>query len=143
MSTQNLIPAINRLAREAHTVENAIELLQPLLADEFGAAALQVVSAGNGITDSTRKTITGFLESHDFPFRGIYTAPIVERGAKVGWLIAGFKSSVDHGGVLPTITNHLASQLSEIRNTTRKTVAPVLVTRPAPAAYALRYAEAA
>jgi hypothetical protein len=73
---KNLVPAINSLSRQAKSVDEAINLFQSLLAHELGGATLLMDSVEEGISPDAGKTVAAFMESRQFPFRGLYTAPL-------------------------------------------------------------------
>jgi hypothetical protein len=127
---RNLIPVINSLSRQAKSVDEAIELFQSLLAGEVGGATLLVDPVREGISPGTGKTVAAFMESRQFPFRGLYTAPLTVGSRKVGKLIACFGSFGAPGKTLPEVTAHIARQLSEILGRTSRAI----LTQPVPAA---------
>lgn len=111
---QHLIPVISRLARQARNIDDAIALFQPLLAGEIGGATLYVDAREESMSTSLAKSTAAFLDSHEFPFRGLYTAPLIVRGRKVGQLVACFGSFGGPDKSLPALTSHVAEQLNEI-----------------------------
>lgn len=136
MGTEDLIPVIDNISRQAKSVDEAIELFESLLAGEVGGATLLVDPVEEGISPGMGKTVTAFLESRQFPFRGLYTAPLTVGSRKVGKLIACFGSFGAPGKSLPEVTAHIATQLSEIIGRTTRAILP----RSMPAA--LPHAEA-
>jgi hypothetical protein len=125
---RNLIPVINGLSRQARSVDEAIELFESLLAGEVGGATLLVDPVEEGISPGTGKTVAAFMESRQFPFRGLYTAPLTVGTRKVGKLIACFGSFGAPGRSLPEVTAHIARQLSEILGRTSRKILPQPVT---------------
>jgi hypothetical protein len=121
---RNLIPVINRLSRHARSVDEAIELFESLLAGEVGGATLLVDPVEEGISPRTGETVAAFMESRQFPFRGVYTAPLTVGARKVGKLIACFGSFGAPGKLLPQVTAHVARQLSEILGRTTRSILP-------------------
>lgn len=111
---RDLISAISRLGRQAHSIGEAINLFQPLLAGEFGGAALLVDSVETGMSSAVAQFTAEFLDSRQFPFRGLYTAPLMVGRQKAGRLIACFGSFGVPGKSLPSLTSHLALQLSDV-----------------------------
>lgn len=122
---QHLIPVISRLARQARNINEAIALFQPLLADEIGGANLFVDASEERISPAVMKSTAEFLDSHQFPFRGLYTAPLKVGGRRVGLLVACFGSFGVPGKLLPALTDQLAKQLNEILARTTRVVSPV------------------
>ena len=127
---RNLIPVINSLSRQAKSVDEAIELFQSLLAGEVGGATLLVDPVEEGISPGAGETIAAFLDSRQFPIRGLYTAPLTLGSRKVGNLVACFGSFGAPGKSLPEVTAHIAKQLSEILGRTTRAILP----RPVPSA---------
>jgi hypothetical protein len=119
---QHLIPVIGRLARQAQNINEAIALFQPLLANEIGGANLFVDASEESISPAVMKSTAAFLDSHQFPFRGLYTAPLKVGGRKVGLLVACFGSFGVPGKLLPALTEQLAKQLNEILARTTRVV---------------------
>lgn len=129
---RNLIPAINSLSRRAKSADEAIELFQSLLAGEVGEATLLMDAAEEGVSPNTGKTIAAFMESRQYPFRGLYTAPLTVGSRKVGRLVVCFASFGAPGKSLPEVTAHVARQLSEILGRTSRAVLPRAVPETAP-----------
>ncbi len=126
----DLIPVVNRLTRQAGSVGAAIELLEPVLAHEIGGAVLFVEPADNGGSPQMAEATAAFPESRQFPFRGLYTAPLKVGNKTVGRLIACFGSFGVPGKALPLLTSHVAEQLSRILAQTsrlRITAQPITV----------------
>jgi hypothetical protein len=122
-----LIPVMNRLARQARNINEAIALLQPLLAGEIGGATLFVDTNPERISPSVMKFTAAFLDSRQFPFRGLYTAPLKVGGRKVGLLVACFGSFGVPGKLLPALTSQLAGRLNEILARTSRAVTELAV----------------
>ena len=62
------------------------------------------------------------MDSREFPFRGLYTAPLIVGNRKVGRLIACFGSFGAPVKSLPGLTAHVARQLSEIMSRTGRVI---------------------
>ncbi len=122
---QHLTPVIRRLARQARSIHEAIALFQPLLADEIGGANLFVDASEERISPAVMKSTAAFLDSHEFPFRGLYTAPLKVGGRKVGLLVACFGSFGVPGKLLPALTDQLAKQLNGILARTTRAITPL------------------
>jgi hypothetical protein len=133
---RNLIPAINSLSRQAKSADEAIELFQSLPAGEVGDATLLMDAVEEGVSPDTGKTIAAFMESREYPFRGLYTAPLTVGSRKAGRLVACFGSFGAPGKSLPQLTAHIARQLSEILGRTIRAVLPRPVPRTSPHAEA-------
>jgi hypothetical protein len=133
VSTQrNLIPAISHLSRQAKNIDEAIDLFQSLLTREVGGATLLVDRAEEGISPRTTQTIAAFMESRQFPFRGLYTAPVTVGARKAGRLVACFGSFGAPEKLLPDVTAHIARQLSEILSRTTRAIQAHAIIRAVP-----------
>jgi hypothetical protein len=127
---RNLIPVISMLSRQSKSVDEALGLFQSALAGEIGDAALLIDSLEGGISPSVAKSTAAFLDSRQFPFRGLYTAPMTVGNRKIGRLVACFGSFGAPGKSLPALTSHVARQLSDILSRTSRAVTS-LVSAPA------------
>jgi hypothetical protein len=119
-SERDLIPVLDRLARQSQSVDEAIELFQAVLASEVGGATLITDSSEEGISPQVARFIAKFMDSREFPFRGLYFAPLLVGNRRVGRLIACFGSFGAPGKALPQLTAHIAQQLSEILGRTSR-----------------------
>jgi hypothetical protein len=119
---RNLIPVIDAISRQAKSVDEAIELFQSLLAGEVGGAKLLVDTVHEGMSPDSGQTIATFMESREFPFRGLYTAPLTVGTRNVGRLMACFGSFGGPGKSLPQITAHIARRLSGILESTSRAI---------------------
>lgn len=130
LAKRDLIPVIGRLSRQSKSVDEAIEQLQLLLAGEIGGAALQVETLENGTSPLVAQSVSALMDSREFPFRGLYTAPLIVGNRKVGRLVACFGSLGASGRSLATLTTYVARQLSEILSRTSRTVTSLTVPGP-------------
>jgi hypothetical protein len=113
-SQKDLAPAISRLSHQTTSVREAVERFQSLIAEEIGGATLLVEPLEEGVSTPMAKSVSEFMESREFPFRGLYTAPLLAGNRRVGRLIACFGSFGMPGDFLPELTLHMARQLGEI-----------------------------
>jgi hypothetical protein len=120
-SKTELITEITRLSRQSKSLEEAITLLQPALAGEIGGSTLLVEPIEEGVSFWAAKSIAGLMDSRVFPFRGLYTAPLMVGRTRVGRLVACFGSFAAPGITLSHLTAHIAQQLGEILGRTRGT----------------------
>jgi hypothetical protein len=117
----DLIPVITRLGHQAKSLSEALNLFQRLLAEQIGAAQLLLEPPESGTSPSVAQSTAAFLDSHEFPFRGLYTVPLNAGSRKAGRLIACFASFGVRGRSLPVLATHIAGQLSEILARTTRT----------------------
>jgi hypothetical protein len=99
-----------------------VELFQSALAERIGSAALTVDLSDGGMSPSLARSTPEFMDSREFPFRGMYTAPLAVGSRKVGRLVACFGTFGAPGKILPELTAHVARQLVEILRRTSLTV---------------------
>jgi hypothetical protein len=102
-------------------MEEAMELLQSVLTGEIGGSTLLVEPADAGATPWATKSVAHFMDSRAFPFRGLYTAPLVVENKKVGRLVACFGSFGAPEKTLSQLTAHIAQQLGDVLVRTRRT----------------------
>lgn len=121
-SERDLIPVISRLSRQSKSVGEAIELFQSVLAGEIGSATLLVDLIDEGMSPSVAKSTAAFMDSREFPFRGLYTAPLRVGNRKVGRLVACFGTFGVPGKSMPALTSHVARQLEEVLRRTSRTL---------------------
>jgi hypothetical protein len=115
MNERQLISEIGGIARRAASVEEAMARMEGLLGREVGAATLLLRPAGGGLNESA---VSGFLESREFPFRGVYTAPLAEQSQS---LVACFGSWGAPGDLLKRATASIAKDLSTLTGRLRVT----------------------
>jgi hypothetical protein len=118
-SERDLVPVITRLSRQSKNIDEAIEMFQSVLSGEIGSAALLVDLTDEGMSPSVAKSTAAFMDSREFPFRGLYTAPLTVGNRKVGRLIACFGTFAVPGKMLPDLTSHVARQLVEVLRRTQ------------------------
>jgi hypothetical protein len=113
-SETELIHEISRIGHESKSVHEAVEIVQSLLATEIGGSTLLLDPAELGISSWAAKSASEFLDSREFPFRGLYTAPLVVGNAAAGRLIACFGSFEAPGESLQRLTAHIAWQFGQL-----------------------------
>jgi hypothetical protein len=107
MNERHLISEIGGIARRAESLDEALTRMESLLGREVGAATLLLRPVGgSGLNESVVST---FLESREFPFRGVYTAPLAAQGQS---LVACFGSWGEPGDLLRRATASIARDLS-------------------------------
>jgi hypothetical protein len=113
-SERELIHEISRIGRESRSLHEAVDLARALLDLEVGSSTLLVDSAQDGISPQAAKRVSDFLNSREFPFRGLYTARVLVGNSEAGRLIACFDSFGFPGGLLERLTGHIAQQLGQL-----------------------------
>ena len=111
---KDLIVEINRIVREALNIEEAIAFVQSLLDSEIGSSKLLLDPDTHRMSSRAAISVCEFLDSRQFPFRALYTAPVVVGGETVGRLVACFGSFGSPGESLQRVTAHLARQLGQL-----------------------------
>ncbi len=117
-SEREIIREISRIGHESTSVDEAVEVVQSLLATEIGGSTLLLDPAELGISSWAAKSVSEFLGSREFPFRGLYTAPLVVESKTSGRLIACFGSFEAPGESLQRLTAHIALQFGELLSRT-------------------------
>jgi len=128
---RDLIPAISRLSRQSKSIDEAIEVFESVLSGHIGNATLLVDLSEEGMSPSVAKSTAAFMDSRQFPFRGLYTAPLTVGRRKVGRLVACFGTFGVPGKSFPALTSHVAGQLSEILARTSRVVTSIAAANPA------------
>jgi hypothetical protein len=129
-SERDLVDVISRLSRQSKSVDEAVELLRAALASKVGGATLLLDPLDEGISPAIAKSTAAFMDAREFPFRGLYTAPLTVGKRRVGRLVACFGSYGAPGPLLPRLTAHVAQQLSEILGRTSRTLVSRAMTQP-------------
>ncbi len=117
-SEKELILEISQIGHESKSVEEALEAAQSLLAKEIGGSTLLLDPAELGISSWAANFVSEFLDSREFPFRGLYTAPLMDGNETVGRLIACFGSVESPGEFLQRLTPHIAQQFGQLLSRT-------------------------
>jgi hypothetical protein len=113
-SEKELIVEISRIGHESKSVDEALKAAQSLLAKEIGGSTLLLDPAELGISSWAAKSASGFLDSREFPFRGLYTEPLMGGSERAGRLIACFGSFEFPGEFLQRLTAHIALQFEQL-----------------------------
>jgi len=112
MNERQLISAIGGIARLSGSLDEAVGLIENLLTREVGSATLQLRPAGDSSQLFAGPAVMRFLESKEFPFRGMYTAPIVQGGQSRATLVAYFGAWGAPGELLRRATSATAEHLA-------------------------------
>ena len=124
---RDLIPVITRLSRQSKNIDEAIELFQSALSGKIGDATLFVDLTEQGMSPELAKSTAALMDSRQFPFRGLYTAPLTIGSRKVGRMIACFGTFGVPGSSLSAITAHIAAQFSGILARTTRAVSSLVI----------------
>src|SRR5580698_4550539 len=114
MNERELISEIGGIARLAHSLDEAVTRIERLLAREIGSATLLLRPVQHGSPLLAGTGVARFLESREFPFRGLYTAPLVKGDRPRGMLVACFGSWGAPGDLLQRATAYTAEQLGTL-----------------------------
>ena len=113
-SERELILEISQIGHKSKSVEEALKGAQSLLAREVGGSTLLLDPARLGISSWAAKSASEFLDSREFPFKGLYTAPLMMGNETSGRLIACFGSFESPGEFLQRLTAHIALQFGQL-----------------------------
>jgi hypothetical protein len=127
---RDLVDVVRRLSRQSKSIDEAVELLRAALASKLGGAELLLDHLDGGMSPRVAKSTAAFMDAREFPFRGLYTAPLVVGSRKVGRLVACFGSYGSPGPLLPRLTEHVAQQLSAVLGRTSRTLVTRTMTQP-------------
>jgi hypothetical protein len=114
MSEKEILVEISRIARVARNVVEAAEKIEAHLAQEIGGAMIRLKPPGAGAALFRDSPISSFMESREFPFRGLYVASLAVRGKEAGTLVACFGSWGTRGEFLHRATAHASEQLAAL-----------------------------
>ena len=119
MRERELTEKITGLAIRAQSVKQLLDSVATLLTGEFGSAILFLRPLAHGRPLFTEPglsdfNVAQFLESRDYPFRGVYTARVVHRGRPHATLVACFGTWGSSGEILHRVTSLVAEQIGEI-----------------------------
>jgi len=114
VNESELISEIRGIARKSGSLVEAVDRIENLLAREVGAATLILRPVECGSPFLTGTGVTKFLESRDFPFRGLYTAPLVQGDHPRGVLVACFGTWDVPAEMLQRATVYTAAQLGSL-----------------------------
>ena len=114
MNERELMSEIGGIARLAHSLDEAVTRIESLLAHEIGSATLTLQPVQNRSPFLAGTGVSRFLESREFPFRGLYTAPLVKGDRPRGMLIACFGTWGAPGDLLQRATAYTAEQLGTL-----------------------------
>lgn len=134
MKQNEIFRQISRIVHDADCLSAALSGIRAILATEWGGAVLIIRPASTAQGNSFPPAISEFLESREYPFRGLYTAPLRNGARTAGTLVACIGSfylgsSQAFGDSLRAVTDYAGNQLADLA---RRLALP-----------ALEYAEAA
>jgi hypothetical protein len=121
-SERELILEVSRIGHESKSVDEALKAAQSLLAREIGGSTLLLDPTEPGISSWAAKSASEFLDSREFPFRGLYTAPLTVGNERAGRLIACFGSFESPGEFLQRLTAHIAREFGPLLARTHREV---------------------
>jgi len=113
MNERELLTEIVRIARHADGLTPALRQIQTLIAKEYGGALLMIRPPAPGAALAS-PAVHDFLEAKDFPFRGLYTAPLTTRRRDTATLVACIGTWGAPGEILRRIVTFAGEQLTEL-----------------------------
>ncbi|MEO8660130.1 MAG: hypothetical protein ABI693_16795 [Bryobacteraceae bacterium] len=114
MKEKELFREIVRIAHDAGGLNDALHRIQSLLATEWGGALLVIRPASTSKVTSFPPVVSSFPESRDFPFRGLYVAPLRSGNETAGTLVACIGTWGAPTDTLRRITNFASQQLIDL-----------------------------
>ncbi|MDQ1473694.1 MAG: hypothetical protein QOJ99_5174, partial [Bryobacterales bacterium] len=109
-----LLGEIGNVIRHADDLPSALTRIQSLLASHCGGALLIIRPASSGAVLPAVPAVYAFLESRQYPFRGLYMAPVNSGGRAVGTLLACIGTWGAPGDLLARITVFVGQQLTAL-----------------------------
>src|SRR6266851_4481291 len=114
MKENELLSEIGNIVRHADGIPSALTRIQSLLASHCGGALLIIRPASPGAVLPAVPAVCEFLESRQFPFRGLYMAPLNSGNRAEGTLVACLGTWSVPGDLLRRITNFVGQQLTDL-----------------------------
>jgi hypothetical protein len=113
-SEKELVREITRIGVVSKNAGEAIDLIQTLLTKEIGAFTLLLDFTSGGVSPRIAELVSVFLDSRQFPFRGLYTERLVVANGEVGRLFACVGSFGSPGELPRHLLAPIARQLGEL-----------------------------
>jgi hypothetical protein len=107
---KELIQGIERISRRSRNIREAIRDVEAALKSEIGEAQLLLQPEGENLSPFSLQTVSSFLESRAFPYRGVYTA-----SSRAGRLIVCLGGFGIPGQLFQDLTSTIASELDALR----------------------------
>jgi hypothetical protein len=123
MKNNEQFDEIIRIVRESDSLSAALKRIQSFLASAWGEALLIIRPASMASAVSLPAGISAFLESRNFPFRGMYTAPLQTGTLSHGTLVACIGTRGAPRETLCRVTNLVGQELTGLL---RRLALPVL-----------------
>jgi len=115
MRESELLADLGEIAGAADSVGEALQAMEALLSDQLGSAILILRGPAEDLTSQRQGfSVAGFLESRDFPFRGVYSERIESGGRPAGTLLACFGTWGAPSQLLRAATVQAAKQIGAL-----------------------------
>src|SRR5438270_7181110 len=114
MKENELLSEIGRIVRSADGLGPALRRVQALIAGQYGGALLIIRPVSSGTSLPPAPALYDFLESREFPFRALYTAPLNPGNRAAGTLVACIGTWGAQADLLRRVTNFVGQQLTDL-----------------------------
>ncbi len=114
MKEKELLGEIENVVRNAEGLTSALTRIKALIGAYCGGAVLAIRPESFGRATSTPPPVLELLESREFPFRGLYFAPVSYGSGPIHTFIACLGTWGISADSLRRITTFTAQQLSEL-----------------------------
>ena len=114
MKENEVLLEIGNIARLADGIPSALTRIQTLIAAYCGGALLIVRPASSGPVLPETPAVCEFLESRQFPFRGLYMTPLNAGHRAAGTLVACIGTWGVPGDLLRRIAGFIGQQLTSL-----------------------------
>jgi hypothetical protein len=114
MKESQLLADLGEISRAANSVHDALKGMEALLSERIGIAMLILRGAHEDSSAASGFSVARFLESREFPFRGVYSEKVERRGKHAGTLLACFGTWGAPGKLLRAATAHAAKQIGAL-----------------------------
>jgi hypothetical protein len=114
MRESELLADLREIAGGVNSAIDALKGMEALLSERLGTATLILKSAGDDPSAASGFSVAGFLESREFPFRGVYSEKVERAGKPAGTLLACFGTWGAPSGLLRAVTAQAAKQIGAL-----------------------------
>lgn len=114
MKEIELLAGLGKVSRAANSVHDALKGMEALLSERIGTATLILRGVSEDSSAAAGFSVASFLESREFPFRGVYSERVERSGKPAGTLLACFGTWGAPSHLLKAATAQAAKQIGAL-----------------------------
>ena len=114
MREYELLADLGEIAGAANSVSDALKGMEMLLSQRIGSAILILRGTREDSSAAAGFSVAGFLESREFPFRGVYSEKVEHDGRPAGTLLACFGTWGAPSQLLRAVTAQAAREIGAL-----------------------------